>query len=48
MVAILDFQISISQHYEVLQGWNSECKLFTPKSIIGTYFQAIVAILDFV
>ena len=38
MVAILDFQMSISQLFEELQGWNSEFKLITPKSITGTYF----------
>ena len=35
--AILDFQMSISRPFEELQGWNSEFKLITPKSITGTY-----------
>ena len=37
MAAILDFQMSISQLFEKLQGWNSEFKLITPKYITGTY-----------
>ena len=47
MAAILDFQMSISQPFEELQGWNSEFKLITPKSITGTYFDTVAAILDF-
>ena len=58
MAAILDFQKSISQPFEELQGWNSEFKLITPKSITGIYSDTklsrfglaslpMVAILDF-
>ena len=58
MAAILDFQMSISQLFEGLQGWNLEFKLITPKSITGTYSDTklsrfglasllVVAILDF-
>ena len=58
MVAILDFQMSISQPFEELQEWNLEFKLITPKSITGTSSDAklsgfglaslpMVVILDF-
>ena len=58
MAAILDFQMSIYQLFEELQGWNSEFKLITPKSITGTYSDTklsrfglaslpVVAILNF-
>ena len=58
MVAILDFQIIISQPYKELQGRNSDLYLNTLKSIPGTYFEtkqsifglagyALVAILEF-
>ena len=58
MVAIFDFQMSICQLFEKLQGSNSEFKLITPKSITGSYFEItlsrfglvglpMVAILDF-
>ena len=46
MAAILDFQMSISEPFGELQGWNSEFKLITPKSITGTYFVAMAAILE--
>ena len=48
IAAILDFQMSISQPFDELHGWNSEFKLTTPKSITGAYFDPVVAILDFV
>ena len=48
MAAILDFQMSISQLFEELQGWNLAFKLITPKSIAETYFYPVAAILDFV
>ena len=48
LAAILDFQMSISELFEELQGWNLEFKLIIPKSITGTYFDAMAAILDFV
>ena len=47
VAAILDIQMSISQPFKELQGWNLEFKLITPKSISGTYFNTVVAILDF-
>ena len=58
MAAILDFQMSISRPFEELQGWNSEFKLITPKSITRTYSDtklsmfglaglSMAAILDF-
>ena len=37
VAAILDFQMSTSHVFEELQGWNSEFKLITPKSITTTY-----------
>ena len=46
MVAILDFQISISQSFEELQDSKFEFKLITPKSITGTHFGTMAAILD--
>ena len=39
--------LSISEFFEDLLSWNSESKLITPKFITGTYFGAIVAILNF-
>ena len=48
MVAILDFQMSISQSLKELQGLNLEFKLITRQSITGAYFDAMVAILLFV
>ena len=39
--------LSISELFEELLSWNLESKLITPKYITGTYFGAIVAILDF-
>ena len=39
--------LSISELFEELQSWNSESKLITLKSITGTYFGAIVAMLNF-
>ena len=47
MAAILDFKMFIYQPFEELQGWNLEFKLITPKSITGTYFDIVVAILNF-
>ena len=58
MAAILDFQMSISQPIEEVQGLNSKSKLITPKPITRTYFETnlsrfdlaglpIAAILDF-
>ena len=47
IAAILDFSMSISQQSEELQGWNSELKLITPKSITETYFDTMVTIIDF-
>ena len=58
MAAILDIDMSISQLFEELQGWNSEFKLITPKSITRTYSDtklsmfglaglSMAAILDF-
>ena len=39
--------ISISQPFEELQGWHSEYKVFTPKSITGwNHFGTIGAILN--
>ena len=39
--------LSISELFEELLSWNSESKLITPKYITGTYFGAMVAILNF-
>ena len=39
MVAIFDFQMSIYQLFEELQGSNSEFQLITPKPITGTYLE---------
>ena len=39
--------LSISESFEELLSWNLESKLMTPKYITGTYFGAIVAILNF-
>ena len=41
------FQKALSQLFKELQSWNSEFKLITPKSITGTYFLIMAAILDF-
>ena len=38
---------SISESFEELLSWNSKLKLITHKCISGTYFGAIVAILNF-
>ena len=40
-------ELSISELFEDLLSWNSESKVITPKYITGTYFGAILAILDF-
>ena len=40
--------LSISELFEELRSWNSESKLITPKYMIGIYFGAMAAILDFV
>ena len=48
LAAILDFHMSISEPFEELHGWNLEFMLIIPKSITGTYFDAMAAILDFV
>ena len=58
MGAFLEFQISISQLFQEIQGSNLEYKLITPKPITGTYFNTnlsrfglaslpIAAILEF-
>ena len=39
--------LSISEPFEELLSWNLESKLITPKYITGTYFSAMVAILNF-
>ena len=41
MAAILDFQISISQPFEELQGWNLEFMLITPNLLLGTNLKPI-------
>ena len=54
MVAILDFQNSISQPFEEIQGSNSVLKLISPNPITGTNLSRfvlavlpVVTILDF-
>ena len=37
----------MSQPFEELQSSNLETELITPKYIMGTYFGAMAAILDF-
>ena len=46
--AILDFQMSISRPFEELQGWNSEFKPITPKSITKTYIDTKLSMFGLV
>ena len=47
MVAFINFEMSISEPFKELQGWNLEFILFSPKPFNGTHLGGMLVILDF-